>query len=129
MKCPYCGNEARWCDNAEVYGKRFGRSYMCYWCKPCKAYVGCHNNSRTPLGTMANKELREWRQKAHAVVDPLWKSRDYKRRTVYLRLSEAFGKQVHIAESDIQQCKEIIESVPLLFNLNKKRFRLISERP
>ena len=118
MKCPYCQKEATWIPNEQVYGKRYGKSYMCYYCKDCDAYVGCHNNTRSPLGTMANKELRQWRQKAHAIVDPLWKSRKYKRNTVYLRLSEAFGKQIHIGSSDIEQCKEIIKTVPLIFNLN-----------
>lgn len=66
---------------------------------------------------MANKELRQWRQKAHAIVDPLWKRRHYKRHTVYKRLSEAFGEPVHIGESNIERCKEIIQNVPLLFNL------------
>lgn len=118
MNCPYCGKPSKWCDNKEVYGKRYGKSYMCYWCKYCDAYVGCHQNSRRPLGTMANKELRGWRMKAHRLVDPLWQGGGYKRRTVYLRLSEAFGKQVHIAESDIETCKEIIKTVPLIFNLS-----------
>lgn len=119
MNCPYCGKEAPWIPNEQVYGKRYGKSYMCYWCKDCDAYVGCHNNTRKALGTMANKELREWRQKAHALVDPLWKSKTYKRSIVYLRLSEAFGKQIHIGESDIEQCQEIIKTVPLIFNLNQ----------
>ena len=67
------------------------------------------------MGTMANRELREWRMKAHAVVDPIWKLKLYTRKQVYMRLSEAFGEQLHIGESDIARCKEIIETVPLVF--------------
>lgn len=115
MICPYCGKEAEWVSNEKIYGKRYGKSYMCYYCKSCDAYVGCHSNSRNALGTMANKELRGWRKKAHAVIDPLWKSRKYKRHTVYLRLSEWFGEQVHVGESDIERCQEIIKVVPQLF--------------
>ena len=114
MKCPYCKKEAQWVDNSVIYGKRYGKSYMCWYC-PCGAYVGCHNNTRTPLGTMANKELRNWRIKAHSVIDPLWKSKQYTRREVYQRLSDAFGKRVHIAEADIQECKEIIRTADLAF--------------
>lgn len=115
MICPFCGKEAVWCENKAVYGKNYGKSYMCYLCKPCDAYVGCHNNSKKPLGQMANREMREWRKRAHAVVDPLWKSNKYKRSTVYARLSEAFGYPVHVGESDIETCKKIIETVHLIF--------------
>ena len=59
VKCDYCGKEAEWVDNKEIYGRRYGDSWMMWWCKDCDAYVGCHNNSRVPLGRMANKELRE----------------------------------------------------------------------
>ena len=75
MICPYCKKEARWCENKEIYGKNYGKSYMCYYCKPCDAYVGCHNNSTRPLGTMANQELRNWRMEAHKHIDSLWKDK------------------------------------------------------
>lgn len=110
MICPYCHKEAKWVQNKEVYGRNYGRSYMMYLCKPCDAYVGCHRNSRTPLGTMANAELREWRKKAHFVFDPLWKDRKHKRRhQLYSEISRHFGKEIHIAESDVEMCKQIIE--------------------
>ena len=109
MICPYCGKEAIWCENKEVYGINYGKSYMCYFCKPCNAYVGCHTNSKTPLGTMANSELREWRKKAHQVFDPLWEQRHMRRRYLYQKMSEYFGKQIHIGEANIEECKRIIE--------------------
>jgi hypothetical protein len=105
--CPYCGKEAKWCENKEIYGKNYGKSYMCYYCKECNAYVGCHKNTRKPLGTMANAELREWRKKAHANIDPLWKSGSIKRKTVYKLLNKFFGKEIHIGGSDIEMCKRI----------------------
>ena len=108
MICPYCNKEARWCDNTEKYGKRYGRSYMCYWCKDCDAYVGCHNNTKEPLGTMANKELRQWRMKVHAKIDPLWKSGKFTRKEVYKKISEIIGKRYHTGGSDIEQCKQVL---------------------
>lgn len=109
MKCPYCNKEAIWCDNSVIYGKRYGKSYMCWYC-PCGAYVGCHNNTRKALGTMANKETRNWRIKAHDAVDPLWQSSKYSRSKVYRMLSDMFGMPVHIGSSDIETCKDIIRS-------------------
>lgn len=109
MKCPYCDRPAKWVDNAEIYGRRYGKSYMMWWCKPCDALVGCHNNTEKPLGTLANKELRNWRRQAHAVFDPSWKLNPaVSRRRAYVLLAEHFGKPIHIGESDIQTCKEII---------------------
>jgi len=100
---------------------------MAWLCKPCDAYVGCHNNTKKPLGTMANRETREWRKKAHAVYDTLWDSgfkdkyweldgKDRramkymrrKRKELYERISKDFGYEVHIGSSNIEQCKKII---------------------
>lgn len=82
---------------------------MCYYCKPCNAYVGCHKNSKAPLGTMANAELREWRKKSHAIFDPIWQRPNGRRGKLYEEISRHFGKDIHVAESDIDQCKKIIE--------------------
>lgn len=115
MKCPYCQKEAEWTSNEVVYGRRYGKSFMCYYCKNCDAYVGCHQNTKKPLGTMANKALRKKRIEAHAIVDILWKSGKYKRSIVYKKLSDAFGFQVHIGSADEKICEDIIKTIPLLF--------------
>lgn len=111
MNCPYCEKPAVWCENKAIYGKNYGKSYMCWFCKPCDAYVGCHKNSMVPLGTMANKELRTWRIKAHAIFDPKWKGKSNKARTqAYKMLAQKLGvKEIHIGESDIETCKKIIQ--------------------
>ena len=119
MKCPYCGGDAKWCPNREIYGRNYGKSYMCYYCKPCNAYVGCHNNTRKPLGTLANDELRSWRKKVHAKIDPLWKKHGWNRGSIYGKLKRHFGKNIHIGESDIDLCKEIINNYQKIFFNNK----------
>jgi len=111
MKCPYCKKKARWCENKEIYGRNYGKSYMTWLCKDCSAYVGCHNNTKKPLGSMANKELRQWRMAAHEVFDPLWKSKKRTRKQAYKILNRFMGKIAHIGESDVNQCKKIIETV------------------
>ena len=112
--CPKCNKEAPWVENKERYGQNFGKSFMCYFCKPCGTYVGCHENTRRPLGTMADKETRVWRRKAHTVIDPLWKSGKMTRKEVYKMLKEKFGRVIHIGESDINNCKEIILAISSL---------------
>jgi len=110
MQCPYCGQPAEFVENKEVYGKNLGKSFMMWLCRKCDARVGVHkNNPDKPLGIMANKELRQWRVKAHAAIDPLWKTGDNKRKEVYQALNSIFDKEVHIGESDIEMCQKIIE--------------------
>jgi len=109
MICPYCHKDARWCENKEIYGRNYGKSYMCYYCKDCNAYVGCHNNTKAALGTMANEELRGWRKKAHATFDPIWQYSNMSRQEAYGLISEDFGFEVHIGEGDIETCQRIIE--------------------
>lgn len=109
IMCPYCGNPPEWVENKEIYGKNFGESYMCYLCRPCKAYVGCHQNSKKPLGSLADTETRYWRRKAHAAFDPLWKEGYMSRNAAYQLLGDRIGHEVHIGWSDIDQCKKIIE--------------------
>jgi len=108
MICPYCNQPAEWVENKEVYGKNYGKSYMMWLCRNCDAYVGCHQNTKKPLGTIANKELREWRKKAHLAFDPFWKKWGLKRQEAYQMLITKFGKEVHIGESNIDECKKII---------------------
>ncbi len=109
MICPYCQQPARWVDNAEIYGRRYGMSYMMWWCEPCDARVGCHKNTKRALGTLANKELREWRMKAHAHIDPHWKLGKMSRGRVYEILNQHFGREMHVGESDIAACQEILK--------------------
>ncbi len=109
MICPFCKAPAQWVENKEIYGRNYGNSFMVWLCKPCNAYVGCHQNTQKPLGTMANAETREWRMRAHAILDPMWKSGKMTRKAAYARLHWKFGREIHIGESDIAMCKAIIE--------------------
>jgi len=111
MKCQYCDHDAVWVDNTEIYGKRYGKSYMMWLCKPCDAYVGCHQNTKKALGTLANKELRDWRQKAHRAFDPLWKEGSMSRQEAYRWLKEKTGKWIHMGESDIETCRAVVEAI------------------
>jgi hypothetical protein len=111
MICPYCKNPAQWVENKEIYGKNYGKSYMMWLCKPCDAYVGCHNNTKEPLGTIANKETREARKRAHEAFDPMWKTGFMLRKEAYEILNNHFGFEVHIGESDISMCEQIIEFI------------------
>lgn len=110
--CSYCGKPAELVDSAEVYG---GRSCGMVWlCRPCKAWVGVHRNSKTfaPLGRLANAELRDWKKRAHNAFDALWRSGKVTREQAYSWLRAAMGltvEQAHIGRFDVPECKKLVE--------------------
>lgn len=111
VTCPYCDGPAVLVDSAEVYGRSYGKMWLC---RPCKAYVGVHKGTDKPLGTLANAELREWRKRAHAAFDLLWKSRRMSRGKAYRKLMQIVGvchENAHIGMFNIEQCKKLIEGL------------------
>ena len=119
MNCPYCKKQALWCDNKIIYGRNYGQSHKIYYCKDCNAYVGCHNNSRKPLGYMANKELRDKRVETHKAIDYYWRYGFFTRDEVYKKLKEHFGKEIHIGNCNYNMCSKIIEASHKLFKTNQ----------
>lgn len=109
--CPYCWLPAKVISSKQIYGVNYGKMWHCSWA--CDAYVGCHPGTQMPLWTLANRELREWRKKAHAAFDPLWRSRwSTRRKKKYAWLSKEMGVEsdfCHIWMFNIEQCKKVIE--------------------
>lgn len=107
--CPYCGSESEFVDSARVYrGKSYG---MIYDCRPCDAYVGVHKGTEKALGTLANRELRQWRMKAHAAFDPIWKNGRMQRRAAYAYLQRIMGMseaEAHISRFNVDQCQKLV---------------------
>ena len=114
MNCPYCDQPALFLSSKEYYGKDYGSNL--YLCRPCDAYVGTHGKGKTPLGTMANAQVRQWRKSAHSIFDPMWKGRKkfMSRSRAYLWMQEVMNlppDQAHIGMFDEEQCKLLIERV------------------
>lgn len=126
VKCDYCGKEAEWVDNSVIYHNSFGKSSMIWYCKPCDAYVGCHNNGKKPYGRLADKELRTLRIEAktvflHKMLNDTWdcskevKNNAYKKLTFMLNMSSdnhisfAKGKLFHFGDSTLESCKAVIK--------------------
>ncbi|MGG6445723.1 zinc-finger-containing protein [Pseudobacillus badius] len=109
VTCPYCGNAAKFMTSKEFYGKDYGSNL--YVCKPCDARIGTHRNSKTPLGTLANDELRRLRITCHSLIDPYWKYGKYSRSEVYRRMSKAMNlpqEKTHIGMFNKEQCLKLI---------------------
>ena len=41
--CDYCGRETEYVDSKVIYGKSYGKIYLC---RNCMAYVGVHKGDR-----------------------------------------------------------------------------------
>ena len=119
--CPYCNQPAALVTGAVIYPHRPDLHHKMFWqCKPCKAFVGCHDkgvgqgDGTKPLGRLANAELRQWKQRAHAAFDPVWKARHMSRRDAYAWLAGQLGikaEDCHIGMFDVDQCRAVVEAV------------------
>lgn len=109
--CPYCLQPAKLVDSAKVY--KGHRHFGFVWqCAPCDARVGCHKDTHRPLGTLANAELREARNRAHRAFDPLWRDGRMSRIRAYRWLSHQLripAKYTHIAMFDLATCQRVID--------------------
>ena len=110
--CPYCGNRCEPTSGSEIYPHRADLSYLQFWiCRPCKAWVGCHEGTNTPKGTPANAPTRWARIEAHAAFDPWWKTKGWRRKEAYRWLDANFGPGAHIGAFDVAQCHQLIAKV------------------
>jgi hypothetical protein len=122
--CPKCQKTAPWVENKAKYGSNRGKSYMCYWCKECDTYVGCHNNTREPLGTMADSGLRKLRMACHVAFDRRWKETEgLSRSSAYKMLWAYMGFECHIGATDTEMCRKILDLCNFTINW-KYRFAL-----
>lgn len=100
-------------SSAEYYGTNYGTNL--YVCVPCDARVGTHGKGRTPLGTMANAELRELRRLCHARFDVRWKTKKVSRSKAYQQLAEMMNlpaEKAHIGMFDVSQCEKLLTLLP-----------------
>lgn len=112
--CPYCGKKSHLADGTVIYPHRPDLAKkLFYRCTPCGAFVGCHPGTITPLGRLANAELRKAKQAAHAAFDPKWQGGDIRRQRAYAWLAEQLGiprEDCHIGLFDEALCQRVIEA-------------------
>lgn len=82
--CPYCNGPVALVENSAIYwGKSYGEWPYAFLCRPCDAYVGLHPDTDIPLGTLANKDLREDRKWAKSLFHKLMDERGWDRTAMY----------------------------------------------
>jgi hypothetical protein len=112
--CPYCNSPTEFIDSKIVYGRWYGWLLACTRYPQSDAYVGCHGESKNPLGRLANKELREAKKAAHAAFDPRWDARGIigSRKDAYKWLASQLGiplSDCHIGMFDVDLCRRVVE--------------------
>ena len=101
-----------------VYGKTIYPHRKDLYTKPiwqctiCKSYVGCHPNTKNPLGSIVGSKVKQMRIQVHDALDPIWKSGTIKRSQLYKELSKELGWTYHTAS--IRSVKEARQVLRLL---------------
>ena len=104
--------EARLTDGSELYPHRPDLAQLPFWkCDECGNHVGCHHKTKNrtqPLGCIPTPEIKNARQHIHRILDPLWKSKRYKRREIYAMISERVGWTYHTAQlRSVEEAREV----------------------
>jgi len=114
IKCPYCGALATLRPASFVYGSDSKSGHYLYVCDRyphCNAYVGAHRKNLTPMGTLANGDLRNKRIKAHHAFDLLWKQGPMTKSQAYRWMQAKFAlrsDQAHIGKFSEYMCDQLI---------------------
>ena len=74
IKCPYCGSQAllRPASLVHKHAAPGEEVYVCARFPTCDAYVSAHRDSHLPMGTLADRPLRQKRRQAHIALNRLW---------------------------------------------------------
>ena len=115
ISCPYCGSPAIFRPAAMVHGSSIlekGRYlYVCSRFPECDSYVAAHKKDKSPMGTLADRELRHKRILAHNALAELQKIRHMEKWAAYLWLQGKLGlteEQAHIGLFSGQMCDRVI---------------------
>ena len=119
--CCGCSIEvnARLIDGSEAYQHRPDLYDLPFWkCDTCGNVVGCHhktNNPTRPLGVIATQEIKDARKRVHAIIDPLWKSKNHTRNYVYRHIGKILNKPgyaFHSAEiRSVEEAERVIDAL------------------
>ncbi len=113
--CPECGAPMALRETRKyTYPNGDPRKFWgCSRWPECNGIHGAHPDG-SPLGTPATAEVKQWRIKAHAALDSLWKSGGMKRGKAYRWMQKAMGmteEEAHVGKFDAAQCQQLIALV------------------
>lgn len=107
-QCPFCGGLPKYVNHADIYGGReYGSWPYALACASCDAYVGLHPYTHIPLGTLANKDLREARKRGKSAFIRLVDQRGWLRSEGYEWLARRLDIAIetcHWGWFDLETC-------------------------
>lgn len=112
--CPYCGSDVWLTSSSFIKWEQTKPIYICSRFPDCDARVNCHPGTVRPIGSLANPQLRRWREKAHRQFDQLWRSGRMSRKQAYQWLAQTMNlpeSETHFAQFDQIQCQQAVELV------------------
>ena len=126
MRCPYCGAPVIYRSAEGIYRENHLNAmlYVCSKYPKCDAYVRVHEGTKIPVGTLANKELRNLRRTAHLYFDQLHQSGLMTKDAAYHWLSELLctpPSEAHIGHLGDYYCKKVIEESRKLLDARKEK--------
>lgn len=113
--CPCCGSSRIECAHHEaVYGREYSDWPWMLRCLSCTATVGLHPFTNIPLGTLANKAIRDARMRAKDAFNPIWKTGFMTRGEAYAWLAKQLGieraEDCHIGWFNEEQCNAVVQA-------------------
>ncbi|WP_228484386.1 zinc-finger-containing protein, partial [Pseudomonas aeruginosa] len=111
--CPYCGSDVDLVNNSEIYrGKSYGDWPYAYRCAnfngDCDSFVGLHPDTDLPLGTLADKPLREARNRCKRPFERIWRDKLMTRNQAYAWLAaelQIMPPECHFGLFDVDRCE------------------------
>ncbi|NHB94484.1 zinc-finger-containing protein [Photorhabdus cinerea] len=116
-ECRYCKGDVTIASHKEVFGRNYSKWPWLYICTECRAYVGMHQFTCIPLGTLANKATRNARMNGHYHFEEMREKCNLGRTDAYKFLARKLGinfSECHFGWFDIDTCyraKEICENM------------------
>ena len=125
VKCPYCGANAVIRPASVVHGDSAREEflYVCTRYPACDSYVGVHQKTLKPKGTLANGDLRHKRILAHKAFNRFWESGLMEKWQAYKWLQAKFGlneNQAHIGKFSDFMCDELIAACEQVMKNNRR---------
>lgn len=113
IRCPYCGSKAflRPARLVRPSADPEDKVYVCARYPVCDAYVAAHRDSHLPMGTLADRSLRQKRREAHLALNQLWEQGYMSRKEAYRWLQVQLGlpeAEAHIAHFSEYRCEQVI---------------------
>ncbi len=111
--CPYCLKRTELVHSDKTFNKNTaGYKRVCH---PCDAWVYCFSNSKTPMGSVAKKELRNKRSEVRYYIDMLNRSGLVtSKNEVFVWIARILHKPYqysHVDMMDVFNCNEVIYEI------------------